>query len=252
MNVEINGEKVTLPFCSCGKCIIRRNREGNTTTKYPYNRNLITTYRNSFVKKDKGVSAPYFNRSLRNGFDGKYKEHLTSGLVSTMKFDFKPFLIKLDSSEKESSEFESIPFYGRSTYGSNFPSWGVASAGNQPKEKLPMIQVPFRGMSNYDDNYKNYDDHVITSPGVKQGSCLAFRGRVPNDSNTRESYQGRPNPFSMEKPKKYNIEKSYMQPADYPKEFGSTYGTSFRTGEPNYDCELAEHLKRRGMKNLEL
>ena len=251
MNVEINGEKLTLPLCSCGKCIIRRNRDGNRNSKYPYNRNMGSTYTNAFQKKGKGLSAPYFNRSIRNGFDGKYKEHLTSGLMSTMKFDFKPFLIKLDPNRGDNIDLENTPFYGRSTYGFNFPSWGAASSGNGPKDKLPLISVPFRGDSNYLENYKPFDeDGYKNSPQFKQYASIAFRGRILNDSNNMESYQGRNNPFSMEKPKKYNKEKGIIIPADYPKEFGSTYGGSF--GEFNNNCELANYLKKSGMKNLEL
>ena len=111
MNVEINGEKKTVPFCSCGKCIIRRSRDGNRNSKYPYNRKMETTYKNAYVKKGKGLSAPYFNKSVRNGFDGKFKEHLTSGLMSTMKFDFKPFMIKLDPNRGENNEFNRLEIY---------------------------------------------------------------------------------------------------------------------------------------------
>jgi len=251
MNVEIDGENLTLPFCSCGKCIIRRDRDGNRGTKYPYNRTMGTTYTNAFQRKGKGISAPYFNRSIRNGFDGKYKEHLTSGLLSTMKFDFKPFMIKLDPSRREINDFENTPFYGRSTYDCNFPSWGGASSGNGPKEKLPLIPVPFRGGSNYTDNYKPFDDDGYKiSPEMKQFASIAFRGRILNDPNGRESYQGRINPFSMEKPKKYDKERAIILPADYPKEFNSTYGGSF--GPFNSGCELANHLRKMGRTNLEL
>lgn len=250
MNVEINGEKLTVPFCSCGKCIIRRNRDGNRNSKYPYNRKMGTTYTNAFQKKDKGLSAPYFNRSLRNGFDGKYKQHLTSGLMSTMKFDFKPFMIKLDLDRLPNKEMENTPFYGRSTYGTNFPSWGSPSSGNGPKDKLPLISVPFKGNSNYDDSYKPFDEDYRTSPKCLIPCSMEFRGRILNDPNQRESYQDRKNPFSMEKPKKYDIEKTLIIPAEYPKEFNSTYGGSF--GDLNSNCELANYLRKSGMSNLEL
>ena len=249
MNVEINGEQMIVPLCSCGKCILRRNRDGNRSSKYPYNRNLGSTYTNSFQKKGKGNSAPYFNRSVRNGFDGKYKEHLTSGLMSTMKFDFKPYLIKLDPNRGDNLDLESTPFYGRSTYDSNFPSWGGASSGSGPKPKLPLIPVPFRGGSNYTDNYRPYDEHK-NSPELTQFSSLGFNGKILNNSNGRESYKPVDKPFNMENQKKYDKERAVILPADYPKEFGSTYGDSF--GNFKSDCELANFLKKSGMKNLEL
>jgi hypothetical protein len=249
MNIEINGENLTVPYCTCGKCIIKRNREGNRNSKYPYNNKMSTTYTNSFQKKGKGLSAVFLNRSIRNNFDGKYKEHLTSGLMSTMKFDFKPYLIKSNKNQDDLKDIENIPFYGRSTYGSNFPSWGKASSGNEEKEKLPFISIPFRGGTNYSDNYiphetqKNY-------PFIKQESSLGFNGKILNDSNVRESYRPIERFFSMEKPKKNEIEKDNLIAADYPKEFGSTYGNSFKILDSQ--CELANYLKKSGMKNLEL
>lgn len=248
MNIEINGEKLTVPFCSCGKCIIRRNRDLNRNPKYPYNSKMSTTYNNSFQKKDKGLSAPYFNRSLRNGFDGKFKQHLTSGLMSTMKFDYKPFMIKLDS-KNIPNNFENTPFYGRSTYGCNFPSWGSPSSGNGPEEKLPLISVPFNGISNYDDSYKPLEGYK-NSPKIVIPSTMAFRGRMLYNPNARESYRDLKNPFSMEKPKKYDKERTLLIPADYPKEFDSTYKGSY--GDLNSYCELANYLKKSGMTRLEL
>lgn len=259
MNIELNGEKLTVPFCSCGKCIIRRNRQGNRSTKYPYNKNMGSTYKKSHDEKGSGLSAQYFNRSIRNGFEGSYKEHLTAGLMSTMKFDFKPFLIKLDPSRLESQNLEQTPFFGKSTYSASFPSWGGASSGNGPKEKLPFINVPFKGNSNYLENHKKFDEenYKCLSPTLKQQSTLEFKGKVLNDSNGKESYK----PFdplktfylSLERPKKAEKEKAVIVPADYPKSgnFSSTYGVNFRNNLDS-DCELAQFLKKTGLKNLEL
>jgi hypothetical protein len=250
MYVEIDGEKVTVPLCSCGYCIIRRDREGNRNTKYPYNRSMATTYTNSFQKKSNGVSAPYFNRSVRNAFDGKYKEHLTSGLLSTMKFDFRPFMIKLDSCKNDGNYIENTPFFGRSTYGCNFPSWGGATCGNGLPPKLPLIPVPFRGNSNYAEQYKPFGEVKLSSPEKRPTCSLEFRGRILNDSNSKESYQIRSNPFSAEKPKRYDKERTFNLQADYPKDFNTTYGGSF--GNVHNKCELANYLKRSGKINLEL
>jgi hypothetical protein len=251
MNVEIDGKKVTVPLCSCGKCLIRRDREGNRNTKYPYNRSMETTYTNSFQKKTNGISAAYFNRSVRNAFDGKYKEHLTSGLLSTMKFDFRPFMVKLDPCKNEEYNLENKPFYGRSTYDCNFPSWGISTCGHGPNSKLPLIQVPFRGNSNYAEQYRHYGYDYKASPEIKiKSSTLEFRGKILNESNAKESYQARSNPFSMEKPKRYDNQRNFNLQADYPKEFNTTYGGSF--GNVSSRCELANYLKKSGKINLEI
>ena len=201
MNVEINGEKLTVPECTCGKCIIKINRDGNRNLKYPYNRNMSTTYTNSFQKKGKGLSAQFVNRSIRNSFDTKHREYLTSGLMSRMKLDFKPYLVKINNKQEIENEIDNIPFYGRSTYDSNFPSWGEPSIGNKPNEQLPFISVPFRGGSNYSDNYI---PHEISKnkPCIQQKSTLGFSGKILNDSNVKESYKPINKPFSIEKNKK--------------------------------------------------
>lgn len=249
MNVEINGEKLTVPFCTCGKCILKINRDGNRNLKLPYNRNMSTTYTNSFQKKGKGLSAQFVNRSTRNSFDTKHREYLTSGLMSRMKFDYKPYLVKFNNNQGDDNEIENIPFYGRSTYGSNFPSWGTPSNGNIPIKELPLITVPFRGESNYSHNYKPHELNNKSNLN-KQKSTLGFSGKILNDSNVRESYKPIERPFSMEKNRKCEIEKTKILPADYPKEFMSTYGNFFKGS--NSECELANYLKKSGMNNLEL
>jgi len=259
MNIELNGEKMTVPICSCGKCIIRRDRFGNRGTKYPYNRNLGSTYAKTHDLKGKGLSAQYFNRSIRNGFEGSYKEHLTAGFMSTMKFDFKPFLIKLDPSRLENQNLDQAPFWGRSTYNSNFPSWGGASKGNGPKEKLPFIKVPFRGNSNNLESYKKHDEdnYKYLSPNLKQFASIDFKGKILNDTNFNESYKPIDNDknyyLNLERPKKAEREKDILIPADYPKSdnFNSTYGTYFKNNL-NENCELALFLRKTGLKNLEL
>lgn len=248
MEVEINGTTLKVPLCSCGKCILRRNRDGNRNTKYPYNNKMGTTYTNSFQKKGKGLSAQFLNRSTRNDFDGKYKEHLTSGLMSSMKFDYKPYLVKMNPNQGDGDNMENTPFYGRSTYDSNFPSWGEASSGNGPKEKLPFIPVPFRGGTNYTDNFTK--PRNVFTPNLKQVASIGFNGKILNDTNVRESYKPIERPFSMDRPRKVEKEKAIIIPAEYPKEYGSTYGNSYNGFNKN--CELANFLKKSGMKNLEL
>lgn len=258
MNIELNGEKITVPFCSCGKCILRRNRNGNRNTKYPYNKHLSSTYGKAHDPKGSGLSAQFFNRSIRNGFENSYKEHLTAGLMSTMKFDYKPFLVKLDN-KPENQVLEQTPFFGRSTYNANYPSWGGASSGNGPKIKLPLISVPFRGNSNYDENFKRFEDDTyrFLSPNFKQKASLEFRGKVLNDSNCKESFRPvdrqKVDYVGFERPRKTDREKTVIIPAEYPKAdgFNSTYGFSFQD-RVDKECELSLFLKKSGLKNLEL
>ncbi len=158
MNIDFDHKKVNVPLCTCGKCIIRRQRNPRQNL-YCY-KNLTSTYLNDYVRTSTGEAPKYLNRSKRNCFDRSYKEHLPAELMSTMKFDYKPFKIKLDSNKDDFKKIENLPFYGRTSYNFFFPNYGSASNGNQPKQKVPRIIVPFKGNSNYLENYKKLRTHV--------------------------------------------------------------------------------------------
>lgn len=255
MNVTLNGERVTVPLCTCGKCILRRNHDLNSVLKYPYPKNLSSTYNAEHNRKPLKNSCDFFNRSKQNNFDNCYREHLPSLLMSTMKFDYKPFKVKFDPSRVEKTPIESIPFYGRSSYRVSYPGWEPPSKSTDRTGKLPFIKVPFRGNSNYLENYKKFDTEALKNkyPIMKPYDNLDFKGKIQNDSLMRDSY-GNPyanRTFHAEKPKKADQEKSILIPADYPKEYASTYRNFFKDRGNEY-CELAQFLKKSGLKNLVL
>lgn len=251
MNITLNGEKVTVPLCSCGKCIIRRNHDLSSTVKYPYPKNLGSTYNAEHNEKPLKNSCDFFNRSKKNNFDNRYREHLPSLLMSTMKFDYKPFKVKFDPSRVEKIPIESIPFYGRSSYRTSYPGWAPHTKSTDKLSGLPFIKIPFRGNSNYLENYGNLNVNGNKYPIMKPIDNLEFKGKIQNDTLVRDSYKNPNNTFYAERPKKADKEKSSLIPADYPKDYGSTYGNFFK-GFDNNDCELAQYLKKTGLKILVL
>lgn len=257
MNLEIDGKNIIVPRCTCGKCIIKRQRNVKPNF-FPYNKNMGSTYSKDFDLKDSCSSPRYFNRSKRNGFDGSYKEHLPAGLMSTMKFDFKPFLIKLEETKSTTTLVESTPFFGRSSYNINFPSWGSASSGNTKRLPLPQINLPFRGNSNYLENYTKYEEEIYKNrdPIINNKSNLYFKGLMSPESTVRDAYRPidlkQSHYFSTEKPKKFLKEKAVIIPHQYSKaDFRSTYD-DFYTENPRYNCELAMYLDNKGLKQLEI
>jgi len=255
MNLEIDGVKVTVPLCSCGKCIIRRQRYPQHNL-YSYSKNMGSSYLKDYDLKDKTSSPKYLNRSIRNCFNGSYREHLPAGLMSTMKFDFKPYRIKLEESKAESKHLESFPFLGRSSYNTFFPSYGSASNGNNPKEKLPNIFVPFRGNSNYLENYKKYESELYKNrdPTLTQVGSLNFKGFMSPESTGRDKFRpidlNQPHYFSSERPKKCEKERAKIIPANYPNgDQKSTYENFYSPSKQ--ECELAVYLTKKGLKALE-
>jgi len=256
MNLEINGEKVTVPLCSCGKCLIRRQRNPQHNL-YSYSKNIASTYLNDYNQKGKTSSPKYLNRSKRNCFEGSYRENLPAGFMSTMKFDFKPFKVKLEGSKAENRLLNSIPFLGRSSYNTFFPSYGSASNGNILKAKLPRIAVPLRGNSNYLENYKKYESEIYKNrdPTLLQTSSLNFKGFMSPETTLSENFQRidlkQSHYFSSEKPRKFEKERTKIIPANYPNgdDIKSTYDKFFSTSKQN--CELAIYLTKKGLTAFE-
>lgn len=244
MNIVLKGEKVTVPLCSCGRCIIRRKRD-DLQGNYPYNDKMASTYCDHFDKKKFGNSATYFNRSKNSNFDINHREHIPSLLVSTMKFDYKPYKVKLDFDKKETIKINTMPFFGNSTYSSFFPNWNC-SQNKSPSEKLPHLKIPFRANSTYGDNfYKKKPIHQRYKPF----NNLSFKGKFYGQPNEKYNDFDK-NAYINDGNNKYLNEKSKIIPADYPKKFDSTYRIEYN--DEKDQCDLAVFLKKSGMKHLEL
>lgn len=249
-------ESMHLPVCTCGTCLKSRLTQSNFT-KFPYSKNLGTTYKNEFVWKEKenSKSVTYY-KSKHSGFDDNYKEHLTSGLISTQKFDYKPFKIELDNIKQENHLVQSLPFFGRSTYECAFPSWGSSMPGNQNKSEHCNINIPLRGKSNYSENYIQFDEKSYrphTQAGYNKGT-LDFFGKFsdyttsrynhrPITENEKKYFQNR------QKFKKNEIERSSLIPAAVAKSnFETTYSINFTNRKNNQKCALAEFKKLNNLK----
>jgi hypothetical protein len=245
MNIVLNGEKITVPLCSCGKCVLRRTRDNNKAN-YAYNEKMSSTYDDHHDEKPMGKSAIYFNRSKRDNFDVSYKEHLPSLLISTMKFDYKPYKVQIESNKKELVKIKTMPFFGNSTYSSFFPNWNC-SQKNDPKSKLPFLKVPFRGNSTYGDNF--FKRKLPINKLFKPFNNLEFKGKFYGQPNLKfDDYDK--NAYLNDRADKNQNEKCKIIPADYPKNFDSTYNVEF--SEADSECNLAKFLKKTGMKNLEI
>lgn len=260
MEVTINGKLEKVPPCTCGKCIVRRLRK-NFFNSFPYNKNLASTYANDYDWKTNTPDDPneVYNRSKHTGFEGQYKEHIPTSLISTMKMDYKPFKVKLEEKPKTTKEPFVIPFMGRTTYQQNYPDWGSIPVSNGDGTKMPDINVPLRGQSNYVENYPRYDEKFYKKgePLDFAKSTLNFYGKL----NPRTTYgeEFKPADFSNTNyfPKEPLIntakgENTVFKPADYPpNNFSSEYANSYRPYDDKM-CELRKYLNARGMKFLEI
>ena len=101
LDVSIGGKFQTVPKCTCGKCIVRRLRE-NVFTPFPYAKDLASTYKDDYDWKTNQKEGPEYNRSKHNSFEGAYKEHIPTSLISTAKMSYKPFKVR----EKKKNKYQ--------------------------------------------------------------------------------------------------------------------------------------------------
>ena len=258
MNAEVNGENCELPYCTCGKCIVRRLRKG-FFTNFPYNPNISSGYGSDFDWKTNQNTPNFYNRSKHTGFEGAYRENLPTSLISTMKFDYRPFKVNLEEKEQEQQQVFSVPFIGRSTYQTKYPHWGDTLVHAKEKASIPEIKVPLSGNSNYKENYVKYQPNFykkrdLANPG---NSSLSFYGKINPETSYGSTYKpidfNQPHYFHKQKYTKYTAEgKSTLEPAKFPKSnFQSLYSQSYKDFSDN-NCGLAQILKERGQKHLEI
>ena len=155
LEVEIDGVKTHVPQCTCGKCIVRRQRK-NEDPIIPYNKDLSSIYTSDYPPKNPIRQNGFLNRAKLTGFENSFKETLPGGLTSTMKGEYIPYDIKLENPKKTSYEIYSGPFTGPTTNEVNYLNWGSSAASKIKQTTFPDIKIPLRGNSDYHDNYVEY------------------------------------------------------------------------------------------------
>jgi hypothetical protein len=254
LEVTINGKSQKVPQCTCGKCIVRRLRK-DWFTSLPYSKNLGTTYTIDYPWKTRIKDPGYYNRSMHNGFENSFKEHLPNGMLSEMKAQYTPKKTDESIYNKVPTEIYSTPFIGRSTYEVKYPNWGAISAGHKGENvKLPDINVPFRGNSNYTENYVKFPEQYYASrePLNFAKATLKFYGNIKPDTTYRTSYKpvdfNQPHYFPKEKDENPNLKSiAFLNP-----ETGNL-DTTYREHYIKYEdgiCKLRKYLNSIGMRYL--
>ena len=190
LDVSINGKFQTVPKCTCGKCIVRRLRE-NLFTPFPYAKDLSTTYKTDYDWKTNPREGPDYNRSKHNSFEGAYKEHIPTTLISTAKMSFRPFKVKEEKKKKPDEEPYKVPFIGKSTYTRHYPDWGVGEPTGDTLPPPEEIIVPLRGIPNYTESYPRYDPKYYDTgdPLNFTKPTLKFDGELDPRTTYNEAYK---------------------------------------------------------------
>lgn len=258
MDVIIEEKYKTIPSCTCGKCIARRKRD-NGSPSFPYNKNMASTYKDDYDWKTNIKEDPnqVYNRAKHNSFEGGYRQHIPSTLISTAKMCYKPFKVKREEKKPPEQDGLQMPFLGKSTYFRHYPSWGKITPAEAAPGETEDIVVPLRGNSNYTDSYPRYNDRYYSNPEplnfVKP--TLKFNGELdprttylehykPNDLSNKNYFPGEE--FVNEAKGENNALKSApFSPG--------TLGTTYRSDYVPYEdqtCKLRKYLNERGLRYL--
>jgi hypothetical protein len=79
--------RCSYPYCNCGNCIMKKNREYSTGPNYNYHSNIKSNYQKEFDWK-KGEKLETFKNAKLSHFDKGFKEHIKPGLESVMHKDY--------------------------------------------------------------------------------------------------------------------------------------------------------------------
>lgn len=86
----LNLIRCTYPYCNCGKCIQKKNREYRTSPDYNYQRNIQSMYQNEFDWKE-SKNHETVKKGKITHLDQGFREHIKNGLESVMHKDYKEY-----------------------------------------------------------------------------------------------------------------------------------------------------------------
>jgi hypothetical protein len=255
LEVTINGQKTFVPPCTCGKCIVRRLRK-DFFNGFPYSKDMASTYKDDYPWKTNDPENPddVYNRAKHSNFDGQYKENIPTSLMSTMKMDYRPFKVKSTEPKKKEVDDFKIPFMGKSVYKKEYPNWGAMTpVPDSPEDAIPDIQVPLRGISNYNENYVKHPDEYYKKGDPLNFSkpTLKFDGDLDPRTTYNEAYKPVDNTFRDDNP--FNAAKgentALMSADNAPGAFDTTYKRDYKKYGSGM-CELRKYLNARNMRYL--
>ena len=246
LEVEIDGVKTHVPQCTCGKCIVRRERK-NEDPVIPYNKDLSSIYTSDYPPKKPIRDNGFLNRAKLTGFENSFKETLPGGLTSTMKGDYVPYDVKPEKPKQTSYDIYSGPFTGPTTNEVNYLNCGSSAAGKTKQTTFPDIKIPLRGNSDYNDNYIRYppENYKKREP-FRITDNQKPHGKLADDTTYNTDFV--PHEINNERFKPL-MSSNFINSENPPDNFDTTYKINYI----NYDdkmCRLRKYLNARGMRYL--
>lgn len=253
-NQTIAEKCLDIPLCTCGTCIIKRDKKDHFFS-LPYSSRLGSIYQNDFNWKNPRVFKTDYLKATHSAHENSYRKNINNCLISTSKMSYKPFKVSLEGIEPKTVNVQSIPFYGSTTYENTYINFGSSRLPKNSDPDDKDFRVAFRGNSSYRCDFKPHD-YSQTQKKIIYPPTLKFVGDISNETEFRYNYKPvdlkQPAYFGGDKINKAEINKSQMIPCPFPKSnFESITNTSFKDHfkEP---CKLRDYMKRNNLTAIEV
>jgi len=246
----LNLIRCTYPYCNCGKCILRKNREHSSSPNYNYDKNIRSIYRNEYHWKSP-VKIDHLKNAQISRIDKGFKEHLKSGLISVTKNDYKNIAstepnLNTEPIPKSKKNMENdvrmdIPFLGRSSYETLYPNWQTFIDKKNRINSEIKASIPFNGKSSYKETFGKIEKKYYiekASPILKKDNLEVGVSELITQTTSGEFYK----PIDLKKSKDlnnikttYSVFPGFMVSAPYSKDsFMSTYERAFMNNNFKY------------------
>lgn len=246
-----------IPLCTCGKCIVKRNKKDHFVS-LPYSSKLASIYQNDFNWKNPRVFKTDYLKANHSAMENSLRKNIPGCLVTTNKIAYKPFKVSLEGIQPKTHKVENIPFYGSTTYENTHINFGSTRLAKGIELEPNNVKVNFRGKSMYTQDYRPHDkeDYMKKDTYIYYKPTLKFVGEVSGETDYNQNFL----PVDLKQPeyfgggslKKADLYKNQNIPCPFPKSvFESVTRTAF-VDHFQRPCKLRQYLDKRGLTGLEI
>jgi len=159
---------------------------------------------------------------LKNDFFTTFHNNETMSVATTMRTDYKPWNTGPPQRMKDPTTFHSVPFAGKSSYRSEFVSWGPNPVNIEKNQQgLSVIsELPFLSKTTYKDNFGNWQpSHTQSLKKKSERSPLSPGIPFLGETSSMKDYK----PFKVGPSGNKKPGNEWEPVQSYPDQFRSTF-----------------------------
>lgn len=190
VNEYLNLIRCTYPYCNCGNCIMKKNRDYSTGPNYNYQKSIKSNYRKEFDWKETEKQQTFKNAKMSH-LDRGFREHIKPSMESVMHKDYKKLnnynfynsnRNNINNMNSTSNNFKNINNRNNNNNtnnsNNNFKGNNINNLNdedqnnnNQNQENLGLrylknkdnnvqMNIPFLGRSSYDSQFPHWNTFI--------------------------------------------------------------------------------------------